>query len=277
MTKKPQLRSHDGYALHTNLDKAANERAVCVVVHGYAEHLGRYDYVTQSLNDNGITVFRYDHKGHGRSEGLKAYIADIYHMVNDLELIIQQAHKYADGKKLFIVAHSLGAGVSALYGSTIKNLVDGYILSAPPFKVSEDISPYLQKIAHFLGRIMPKVPIASAGGTSVLCSDPAVCDDFANDPLCYNGLVRASTGKEILRISAEIQGSLKNFSAPVLILHGTNDQLADISGSQLFYDQIPSQDKEFKKYQGMFHEIFNEVHRQKPLQDMTTWINTRLV
>ncbi len=68
-----QIRSFDGTMLHGKKDLVTSSRAVILIVHGVAEHLGRYDYLTDKLNSFGYTVYRYDQRGHGKSGGERGF------------------------------------------------------------------------------------------------------------------------------------------------------------------------------------------------------------
>ena len=65
------LETRDHIKLYLQVDSVENPKAVVIIVHGLCEHCGRYDYVTERLNAAGYSVYRFDHRGHGRSEGKK--------------------------------------------------------------------------------------------------------------------------------------------------------------------------------------------------------------
>ncbi|MES6484246.1 alpha/beta fold hydrolase [Cutibacterium acnes] len=48
-----------------------NAKGAVVIVHGAAEHSGRYDYLAKRLNDAGYSTYRFDHRGHGRSAPIR--------------------------------------------------------------------------------------------------------------------------------------------------------------------------------------------------------------
>jgi acylglycerol lipase len=63
---------------------------------------------------------------------------------------------------------------------------------------------------------------------------------------------------------------------PVLILHGTLDKVTKPSGSQLFYDTAGSADKTLKLYDGHYHDLLNDVDKEKVVADISGWITARL-
>ena len=49
--------------------EASEPQRLVVLVHGYGEHIGRYEHVAAALVARGSTVVGPDHIGHGRSPG----------------------------------------------------------------------------------------------------------------------------------------------------------------------------------------------------------------
>ena len=68
--------SFDGTQLFLNKEVPAQARAVAVIVHGLCEHQGRYDYFAEKFHQAGIGTYRFDHRGHGRSEGERTFYTD---------------------------------------------------------------------------------------------------------------------------------------------------------------------------------------------------------
>jgi alpha-beta hydrolase superfamily lysophospholipase len=60
---------------------------------------------------------------------------------------------------------------------------------------------------------------------------------------------------------------------PALIMHGGDDRLVLPYASRKLYEAIASTDKTLKIYEGLRHEIFNEVERDKVLSDVVEWLN----
>lgn len=91
--------SGDGTKLRFRKDVVDDPRALIVIAHGLCEHLNRYDYFTEKLNENGYSVYRYDQRGHGKSEGKKVYFSDYNEMPEDLAAIVAIAKGESNGKK----------------------------------------------------------------------------------------------------------------------------------------------------------------------------------
>ena len=64
----------------------------------------------------------------------------------------------------------------------------------------------------------------------------------------------------------------------MLLLHGEQDKLAGVSGSQMVADGASSKDKKLIIYKGLYHEIFNELPEDRAVvfKDLTNWIDQKL-
>jgi alpha-beta hydrolase superfamily lysophospholipase len=80
---------------------------------------------------------------------------------------------------------------------------------------------------------------------------------------------------ETLGAIAAVNAALATIKLPVLIMHGTGDEIADPAGSRLIYDHVGSTDRTLKLYDGLWHQLFNEPERETVLADVTSWLRAR--
>lgn len=80
----------------------------------------------------------------------------------------------------------------------------------------------------------------------------------------------------MVRADERLKAEFPNIKVPVLILHGTKDNATKPSGSQFFYDTTGSTDKTLNLYEGHFHDLLNDVDKDKVLSDIEGWIDARL-
>ena len=85
------ITSFDGMKLYLNKEVPKNRKAVAVIVHGLCEHQGRYDYLAGIFHDAGIGTYRFDHRGHGRSEGERTYYSDFNQLLDDTNVVVDMA------------------------------------------------------------------------------------------------------------------------------------------------------------------------------------------
>lgn len=137
-----QVTVHDGYLTSTDgqgtqiywkSNTIPNAKATVVVVHGAAEHLGRYEWVTTQLLNAGYNVYRLDHRGHGKSANvpgtpiIKGHIDDFHYLVDDLHQLVEKAKAEQPNTKTFMLGHSMGALAVDFHGIKYPGTVDGII------------------------------------------------------------------------------------------------------------------------------------------------------
>jgi alpha-beta hydrolase superfamily lysophospholipase len=65
-------------------------------------------------------------------------------------------------------------------------------------------------------------------------------------------------------------------TAPLLVVHGSDDRLIPVEGSRRLVECVGSTDVTLKVYPGLYHEVFNEPERDQVLDDVVSWILERL-
>lgn len=247
-------------------------RATVILVHGLAEHSGRYQHVAEHLVGHGYRVAAFDLRGHGRSDGKKGYVKSFDHYLADLEQFLARIQSQNPGQRLFLLGHSMGGAIVLLYTITQQPNVSGLIVSGPAAKVSDTISPLLVKVSALVGRLFPYLPTVKIPST-VVSHDLNVIRKRDADDLVLHGGTLARTGAELIRASKRIQSQMEAIRLPLLILHGGEDQLADLDGSQQLYQRAQATDKTLKIYDGFYHEVFNEIDKDRVLADLAQWLN----
>lgn len=121
--------SHDGMRLYMKKDVPADAKVICVVVHGLCEHQGRYDYLVGKFNAAGIGTYRFDHRGHGRSEGERTYYENFHDMIDDAKAVVDVAKAENPDKPVFLLGHSMGGFCVSLFGAKYPGAVKGIVMS----------------------------------------------------------------------------------------------------------------------------------------------------
>lgn len=268
MKTEKMISSFDGTKLYFRKDVPDAPKAVVVVVHGLCEHLGRYEHLTEKLNEAGFAVYRFDHRGHGRSEGKRVFYSNFNEIVDDVNEVVQLALSENPGIPVFVLGHSMGGYAVTLFGTKYPNKAKGLVLSGALTRYN----------THLAGDLPIDAPadtyLPNELGDGV-CSDPAVIQAYANDPLVEKqisvGLLNTLyDGVQWLKQNA------KSFVDPVLILHGCCDGLVSEKDSRELFGDIASSDKTLKIYAHLFHEILNEPCRDEIIQEIVAWLEKRI-
>lgn len=244
-------------------------RALVVGVHGFAEHAGRYDHVGRYLAERGFALYMYDLRGHGRSEAPRGYVDRFDQFVEDTAAFVTLAKREA-GVQTFLLGHSMGGLVAVLTASRIGGELAGLVTSgaAVELKVSASTRFVLQLMAALKPRGRVETPVQA----QLLSRDPEVVQKYLSDPLVFKDptfKLLVEFGKAVSRVW-DVAGLI---SLPALIMHGGDDQIVPPSASRRLYQTLPSPDKTLKTYEGLRHEIFNEVEREKVLSDLVDWLS----
>lgn len=273
--KESTFTTADNFTLFERTWTCENAKGVVLITHGIAEHSGRYEHVANSLVDAGFSVVAFDLRGHGKSSGKRNYIDSFQDYLNDLEEVLARTKTHFSNLPIFLFGHSMGGGITTLFSIERQPAVKGILLSAPSVKVSDDISPFLQKISGVLSVIAPKLPAVKLESKDI-SKDPAVVEAYDNDALNYRGGILARTGAELLKSTRTITTQASAIALPILIMHGTADKLADMSGSEMLYEKVSSADKTLKLYDGLYHEILNEPEQDQVKTDMISWLDSHI-
>lgn len=269
--------SRDGLSLYQQCWLPESEcRAVLLVIHGINEHSGRYARFAADLNRQGYAVYGMDLRGHGKSNGERAWIASFDIFLDDIQILLDHVAHQQPEKPLFLLGHSMGGLIIAWLAITRQPQVSGLIFSGPAILVGGKVFPILRRLAAFFSLVWPKLRLVRIG-CRFISRDPQVVEDFKNDPLVFHGRFPVRTGAEILRVAKQVQQRLAEIRLPFLVMHGTGDIVADANGSRLLYARASSADKTLQLYDGLYHEILSEPEREQVLNDLLAWLNARVI
>jgi alpha-beta hydrolase superfamily lysophospholipase len=250
-------------------------RAVVLLVHGLAEHSGRYSNLVEHLVALGYAVCAFDLVGHGHSEGRRAFVRrfDEYSALVHTYLALVRA-RYP-GLPYFCFGHSMGAVVAARYALEYNPALAGLILSGMSCEMPADVTPLTMRLAKVLSALAPWLPV-KALESETLSRDPAVVRGYDSDPLVYRGGIPARTGVELLLAQQKVVARAAGIAPPVLMVHGGADRLCPLPAARAFYASLSLEDKTLKVYDELYHEVLNEPERDQVLDDIAAWIEAHL-
>jgi len=231
------------------------------LVHGLAEHHGRYSYVFAELGAADYDVYTVDLRGHGASSGFPGRVGGLDDWVDDVSALVDMARGRAEDRPLFLLGHSLGALVSATFVARNPKAVDGLVLSAIAVLAGAELLASMSD------------PEAAGIPPNAISRDPEVVRAYVEDPLVFHDRVPAEANAAALEAAIEVNQSGPSITVPVLMVHGSADGIADVEGARELFAQLGTEDKELLVYDGLYHEVMNEPERDRVIGDVVAWLD----
>jgi alpha-beta hydrolase superfamily lysophospholipase len=305
--------SSDGTKLYLRhwLPSVSQATAVVHIVHGMAEHGGRYRRLAEKLCDAGMEVWAADQRGHGKTAdlsvngpgtgGILGHCADsdtFGRISADIDGLNGEIRKVHPNIPVFLLGHSWGSFIVQNYienqGSGEKT-IDGCILSGTRgpdrFKLKA-ARPLMALLALLRGqRKGSSAAHAIADGpyskpfrpnrTSFdwISRDEAEVDAYVNDPccgkLCSSGFYRDLIKGLCLIHRPEAMTRIR-LNLPIYIFGGSADPVGEMGASPTAlvntYASLGIEDMEFVLYPGARHETLNETNRDEVMGNLLSWI-----
>jgi alpha-beta hydrolase superfamily lysophospholipase len=265
----------DNLRLFWECDVPEAPRAYVAIVHGYADHCGRFRKTIDALVADGFAVYAFDYRGHGQADGRRGYCDAFADYVDDLELFWNRVRKAAGANKTFLLGHSHGGLMSLHLMARRPEGVAGLLLSAPYLRLALN-PPALKVFASVaVGKVVPWLPVKNELTVQHLTRDVQVQQATANDPL-YNTTVTPRWFTESTRAQDQARLMGPKLTVPLYQFCGGADPVASTPAGRDFFGTVASADKTFKEYPGMLHETLNEVGHEEVWKDMSGWISAHL-
>jgi alpha-beta hydrolase superfamily lysophospholipase len=253
----------------------APPRASLIIVHGLSEHSDRYMNLVNALVPEGIAVYAFDHRGHGRStKNLVAHVNDWSEYRGDVRAFVELVTEQENKIPLFILGHSMGGLITANYVLHHPQGLSGVILSAPPLG-DVGVPLWLRLLGRLVSVVKPDAVFKSGLELSGISRDSDVIEAYNNDPLIH-GKITARWSVEFFKAIEWTRDHAVEFPLPLLIIHGDADQLVPIAGSRAFFDKIQQGDKSYITYEGGYHESLNDIHYEQVVADIKNWLLERI-
>lgn len=247
----------------------AGRRGGIVLMHGLGEHCGRYAHVAEFLTSQGWMVRGYDHRGHGRSGGRRGDVPDTETLARDAVMVIEDFGRRI-GSAPFLLGHSMGGLFAAQVATANLVPLRGLILSSPALAVR--LSAAQQLLHKLLAAAVPGLGINNGLQANYLSHDASVVQAYENDRLVH-ARISARLLNAMLGAMSFTHSHAASLAIPVLLLVAGNDHLVDASGSDRFFASLPAHMASRHRYDGYYHELFNETGVAQVFDDLRRWLD----
>lgn len=253
--------------------KAQRPRGIVVIAHGLGEHGTRYSNLLACMQDDDISFYALDHRGHGRSEGKKGHVNTFADYTEDLRVFFRLIKTETPDLPIILLGHSMGGVIACQYALNEPEDIDALILSSAGMIPAFKVPAWKKGMAVLLSNIKPGLSMSSGLNSNDLSHDKTVVDAYVKDPLVHDRVSSrwfvefTKAGEDCLRRAAEL-------TMPLLIIHGADDKIVNPQGSQQMMDRASSPDKQLYLFDGLYHETMNECspEKEKVLNTIRTWI-----
>ncbi len=249
----------------------SNPKAVLLICHGLGEHGGRYNNYLERLLPAGFAVFAHDHRGHGRSGGLRGHTDRFDRFLDDAYLVVREARELYPNRKLFMMGHSMGGLISLAFALRHGDVLNGVIASSPALKLALDVPKVKETMGRLMSSIWPTLTLSNGLDANQLSHDPEVVRAYLEDPLVHD---RVST-RFFVEFTAAMTFALNGAGAlkmPLLAFHGAADGIVSPEGTKRFFEAAGSADKKFQLYEGQFHEVHNDTNKDQAIGMVLSWL-----
>lgn len=249
-------------------------QAVVILVHGLGGHSGLFSNAVQYLVPQGYEVYAFDLRGHGRSPGQRGHINAWSEFREDLHEFLHYIETHRSGCPCILWGHSLGGTIALDYALRAQDSIQGLIVTAPALGRIKVPRTKLA-IGRLLSHVFPRFSLQLGLQNNLGSRDPAVLSTYVDDPLRHAyGSARLAT--EFFATVNWIYKHAPDLQIPLLIMHGSDDQITLPEGSRTFFQQVIFEDKEHREYPGNYHDLYVDIDYHQVLSDLENWLERHL-
>ncbi|MFV9510031.1 lysophospholipase [Tepidibacillus sp. LV47] len=255
-------------------------KAIVLTIHGAGEHIGRYRHFAEWLNQNQISMIGGDLPGLGRSKERRGHIHHFDDYLKKVDQWLAYTIEEFTNIPIFLFGHSMGGLIALRYIEEYENQhpLSGVILTSPAIRLGMKIPKWQLALARFVKNIWPTLRLKSGIKAKDLTHDLEIVKANQKDPLVY-GKVTIQWFFQFQQAMEEVWKKIDRISLlhlPILYLQAGEDTLVDPEASKEFVKQLDPKVTEFYFLPGLYHEVLNEVDREKYLKIISDWILKRL-
>lgn len=254
-----------------------NPKALIALVHGLGEHTGRYAHVGKVMTDAGYALIGFDLRGHGKSGGARGHSPSLNVYMQDIrQFFDRMSQRYPDIPH-FLYGHSLGGLLSLSYAIQYSADLKGVMITGAALRSPLQEQRVKIVAAKLLGTFLPAITIQSGLDPTTISRDQKVVDAYVSDKLVHYS-TSLGFGKAALSAIDLCFARAREFTIPLLMMHGTGDRLTYPSGSKDFARLVgeAGNDVTLKLWDGLYHELHNEPEKAEVFTSMTEWLDKHL-
>lgn len=245
-------------------------RAAIMLIHGHGEHVARYDHVAAALTEKGYAMLGYDLIGHGKSTGPRGHTQSYEALLDDIASFSVQAQQLYAGLPLFLYGHSMGGNLVLNYVLRRKPDLRGVIATGAWLKTAFEPPALQVSLAKIMNNIAPGFSQHSKLDAAGLSHDQALVKAYQSDPLVHD-MISARLYLSVYESGLWAIEHAAEFSLPLLLMHGGADPIISAQACRDFAARAGDK-VTLKIWEGMYHEIHNELEKAEVFAIMLDWL-----
>lgn len=268
------LKTSDGLALYTRDWLIEKPKAAMVLVHGFGEHINRYNHVADFFNKNGFSVFGYDRRGHGQSEGKRGHTPSHDAIVDEIALVIEKAKSELPNLPVVLYGHSQGGHLVLFH--LIKKVpnIDVAVVTGPWIQLGFQPPVFKVFAGRMLSKIIPTLSMPNELNHDGLSRDKSVAEAYAKDPLNIFEITTAC-GAAMLDNADWLNQYSGEIKVPLMMNHGSADPVISPEATKQFAERVTG-DITLKMWENSKHEIHNDLDKEEVFNEILGWIQTKI-
>ncbi len=257
---------------YRRLASSSQPKAILILVHGMGEHGGRYRHAAEYFAMAGIESVIPDLRGFGRSGGRRACVNTFRDFHRDLGALHAFVNRNRKGTPLFLMGHSFGGLVVSSYLAFVEHpKIYGLVLSSPIFGIAIPVPLWRHALGMFTSYIWPSYTQSNRVKPELLTHDKEILARYKKDTL-INPRISAGLYRELIAMIVKKEEIARQITDPVLIQQAGQDFVVSVEATQNFYRFLKTSDKEIDIYNDCYHEILNEIKRERVFSRITHWL-----
>ncbi|MHB8510273.1 MAG: alpha/beta hydrolase [Candidatus Dormibacteria bacterium] len=250
-------------------------RRLVILVHGFADHSGRYADLVQDLCAHGAVVYGYDQRGQGLSQGQRGHVMAASELLDDLADFIDLAEAREPGLERVLYGHSTGAIFTLQYAYAHPDRVDRLVLSSACLLLGIKAPAWKTAVGRALAGVWPRLTMKAGFNPDGLTRDPEAVRRNLDDPLVSQAISTRYYREVYLVAMPEALARIEQLRVPFVLVHGADDHIVSPVVAEEFARRARVA-HQIHVYPGARHETFNEINRDEVFADIEAWLDRPL-
>jgi alpha-beta hydrolase superfamily lysophospholipase len=268
-----KLPAKDGLKLYTKDWEIPHPKAVILIVHGFGEHVNRYDHVAAFFNENEYAVIGQDTRGYGQSEGKRGHTPSYDTLMDDINTSLEYTRSIYPNIPVFLWGHSMGGNLTLNFVLRRKPNITGIVVTGAWIRLAFEPSKFLVMAGKIMRNIYPSFAQDTKLDATLLSRDKTVVDKYINDPLVHSTMT--ASGIAITEAAQWLNTYEGTFPSPLLMMHGEEDKTISPQATQEFAKRVKG-DITYKLWHKLWHEIHNEPEQLQVFQYALGWLGSKI-